>query len=100
LVSGDAAFEDLVIAKITERSSQLDTIRILDDWGSPLQLHSFEANKAETLTPAPVLDGFRRAHPNLTVGVACDARMLSASNRTALEDAGYGFIAGSRSRRP
>jgi len=59
-------------------------------------LHSFEGNKAETLTLVPVLDAFRRAHPHVTVSVACDAGMLSAANLTALEDAGYGFIVGSR----
>jgi hypothetical protein len=69
---------------------------LVDERGFPVQLHSFEGNKAETLTLVPVLDAFRRAHPNVTVSVACDAGMLSASNLTALEDAGYGFIVGSR----
>ena len=69
---------------------------LVDERGLALQLHSFEGNKAETLTLVPVLDAFRRAHPNVTVSVACDAGMLSASHLTALEDAGYGFIVGSR----
>ena len=69
---------------------------LVDERGLALQLHSFEGNKAETLTLVPVLDAFRRAHPNVTVSVACDAGMLSAANLTALEDAGYGFIVGSR----
>lgn len=69
---------------------------LVDERGFPLQLHSFEGNTAETLTLVPVLDAFRAAHPKITVSVACDAGMLSASNLDALEAAGYGFIVGSR----
>lgn len=69
---------------------------LVDERGFPLQLHSFEGNKAETLTVVPVLDAFRAQHPEVTVSVACDAGMLSATNLTALENAGYGFIVGSR----
>lgn len=69
---------------------------LVDERGFPLQVHSFEGNKAETLTLVPVLDAFRQAHPEVTVSVACDAGMLSAANLVALEDAGYGFIVGSR----
>ncbi len=69
---------------------------LVDERGFPLQLHSFEGNKAETLTLVPVLDAFRTQHPDVTVSVACDAGMLSAANLLALEDAGYSFIVGSR----
>lgn len=69
---------------------------LVDERGFPLQVHSFEGNKAETLTLIPVLDAFRRLHPHVTVSVACDAGMLSATNLDALEQAGYGFIVGSR----
>lgn len=69
---------------------------LVDERGFPLQLHSFEGNKAETLTLVPVLDAFRAQHPDVTVSVACDAGMLSAANLLALEDAGYSFIVGSR----
>lgn len=69
---------------------------LVDERGFPLQVHSFEGNTAETLTLVPVLDTFRRQHPEVAVSVACDAGMLSAANLTALEDAGYGFIVGSR----
>lgn len=69
---------------------------LVDERGFPLQLHSFAGNTAETLTVVPVLDAFRRAHPDITVSVACDAGMLSATNLDALEAAGYGFIVGSR----
>lgn len=69
---------------------------LVDERGFPLQLHSFEGNKAETLTLVPVLDAFRAQHPEVTVSVACDAGMLSAANLLALEGAGYSFIVGSR----
>lgn len=69
---------------------------LVDERGFPLQLHSFEGNKAETLTLVPVLNAFRAKHPEVTVSVACDAGMLSAANLLALEDAGYSFIVGSR----
>ena len=69
---------------------------LVDERGFPLQLHSFEGNKAETLTLVPVLDAFRAQHPDVAVSVACDAGMLSAANLLALEDAGYSFIVGSR----
>lgn len=69
---------------------------LVDERGFPLQVHSFEGNTAETLTLVPVLDEFRVQHPDVAVSVACDAGMLSAKNLTALEEAGYGFIVGSR----
>jgi len=69
---------------------------LVDERGFPLQVHSFEGNTAETLTLVPVLDAFRAQHPDVAVSVACDAGMLSAANLTALEEAGYGFIVGSR----
>lgn len=69
---------------------------LVDERGFPLQVHSFEGSTAETLTIVPVLDAFRRAHPEVRVSVVCDAAMLSAANLVALEDAGYGFIVGSR----
>lgn len=69
---------------------------LADERGFPLQVHSFEGNKAETLTIVPVLDSFKQQHSELTVSVACDAGMLSARNLEALKDAGYGFIIGSK----
>lgn len=69
---------------------------LVDERGFPLQVHSFEGNTAETLTLVPVLNAFKAQHPDVTVSVACDAGMLSAANLTALEEAGYGFIVGSR----
>ncbi|WGD36865.1 hypothetical protein [Lysinibacter sp. HNR] len=48
------------------------------------------------MTVVPVLDAFKAAHPHVTVSVVCDAGMLSATSLIVLEEAGYGFIVGSR----
>lgn len=69
---------------------------LTDEYGFPLQVHSFTGNTAETVTIVPVLDAFRKAHPGVSVTVVCDAGMLSAKNLTRLEDAGYDFIVGAR----
>ncbi len=69
---------------------------LVNQSGFPLQLQSFEGNKAEAKTILPVIEEFKRQHqlPNITV--VADAGMLSSGNLTALEDAGYSYIVGSR----
>lgn len=64
--------------------------------GFPLEVHEFTGNTAETLTRLPVLHAFQDRHGVDDVVVVADAGMLSASNLNALEDAGFGFIVGSR----
>ena len=56
----------------------------------------FEGNKAETTTLIPVLSAFPARHGVTDLVVVADAGMLSAANLNALEDAGFGFIVGSR----
>lgn len=69
---------------------------LVDQTGFPLELHSFEGNKAETKTILPVMEAFK-AHHNLTdITVVADAGMLSATNLSALVTAGYTYIVGSR----
>jgi hypothetical protein len=74
------------------------TVGLLTDRsGFPLAVHLFEGNKAETKTVIPVLTEFAQDHPDSTdIVVVADAGMLSAANLTALEDAGFRFIVGSR----
>lgn len=69
---------------------------LVDRNGFPLTVHSFEGNVAETKTMVPVLDDFRLNYhaPNLTV--VADAAMMSLKNLTALTQAGYTYIVGSR----
>lgn len=69
---------------------------LVDQTGFPLELHSFEGNKAETKTIVPVVDAFRKRHGLVGVTVVADAGMLSADNLKSLAAAGYTYIVGSR----
>src|SRR5450830_170984 len=69
---------------------------LVDPGGFPLEMHVFEGNKAETTTLIPVLTAFGKRHGVTDLVVVADAGMLSAANLNALEDAGFGFIVGSR----
>jgi transposase len=69
---------------------------LVDPGGFPLEVHLFEGNKAETTTLIPVLTAFAQRHGVPDTIVVADAGMLPAANLNALEDAGFGFIVGSR----
>ena len=69
---------------------------LVDQNGFPLELHSFEGNKAETKTILPVVDGFKKRHGLIGLTVVADAGMLSADNLQSLASAGYTYIVGSR----
>ena len=69
---------------------------LVDQKGFPLELHSFEGNKAETKTILPVIEAFKERHGILGLTVVADAGMLSANNLEALNAAGYTYIVGSR----
>lgn len=72
---------------------------LVDRTGFPLEIGCFEGNTAETTTLVPTITAFADRH-DLTATpmiVAADAGMLSAGNLTALDEAGLGFIVGSRS---
>ncbi|GFG53256.1 hypothetical protein MAGR_46970 [Mycolicibacterium agri] len=58
----------------------------------------FEGNTAETTTLVPIITGFAARHElgNTPMVIAADAGMLSALNLAALDEAGLGFIVGSR----
>ncbi|TCM33226.1 transposase [Kribbella sp. VKM Ac-2568] len=75
---------------------QIQVGLLVDPAGFPLEVHCFEGNKAETRTLIPVLQAFQARHGVTDMVVVADAGMLSASNLNALEDAGFGFIVGSR----
>jgi Transposase DDE domain len=64
--------------------------------GFPLEVHLFEGNKGETTTLIPVLTAFAERHHVPDLVVVADAGMLSAANLLALEQAGFGFIVGSK----
>lgn len=69
---------------------------LVDQNGFPLEIHSFEGNKAETKTILPVVEAFKKRHGLIGITVVADAGMLSADNLQALADAGYGYIVGSK----
>jgi hypothetical protein len=72
---------------------------LVDRTGFPLQIGCFEGNTAETTTLVPIITAFADRHDltDTPMVIAADAGMLSASNLTALDEAGLGFIVGSRS---
>lgn len=72
---------------------------LVDRTGFPLEVGCFEGNTAETTTLVPIITAFAGRHDRsgTPMVIAADAGMLSASNLTALDDAGLGFIVGSRS---
>ena len=72
---------------------------LVDRTGFPLEVGCFEGNTAETKTLVPVITAFAERHElgEIPMVIAADAGMLSAANLTALDEAGLGFIVGSRS---
>jgi len=72
---------------------------LVDRTGFPLEVGCFKGNTAETKTLVPTITAFTERHDlgEIPIVVAADAGMLSAANLTALDDAGLGFIVGSRS---
>jgi transposase len=64
--------------------------------GFPLEIASFEGNRAEVKTSMEVLETFRARYGLESITVTADAAMLSSANIQALEDAGYHYIIGSR----
>jgi len=72
---------------------------LVDRTGFPLEIGCFEGNTAETTTLVPIITTFAERHDltNTPMVVAADAGMLSATNLAALDEAGLGFIVGSRS---
>ncbi len=69
---------------------------LVDKNGFPLGLQSFEGNKAETKTILPVITAFLGQNGLKEVTIVADAAMLSSSNLSALTEAGYTYIVGSR----
>jgi len=69
---------------------------LVDQHGFPLGLHSFEGNISETTTILPVIEVFKKQHGLQDITVVADAAMLSTKNLSALAEAGYTYIVGSR----
>jgi transposase len=69
---------------------------LVDQKGFPLELQSFEGNKAETKTILPVIEAFQARYGLTEITVVADAAMLSAENLSALSEAGCTYVVGSR----
>ena len=69
---------------------------LVDRHGFPLEIGCFEGSRAETLTLLPVIRQFQARHGMESMVVVADAGMLSATNLRELDEAGLGFIVGSR----
>jgi transposase len=69
---------------------------LVDQFGFPLGLHSFDGNTAETTTILPVIDAFKKQHGLQEITVVADAAMLSNKNLEELDKSGYTYIVGSR----
>jgi hypothetical protein len=73
------------------------TVGLLTDvTGFPLELSSFEGNRAEVDTVVPILEDFRSRHKLTDICVVADAAMLSGANLEALEELGFHYIVGNR----
>jgi transposase len=72
---------------------------VVDRYGFPLGLHSFEGNKAETKTILPVIEAFQMQHNLGKLTIVADAAMLSSTNLIALTEAGHTYVVGSRLRK-
>ena len=64
--------------------------------GFPLEVQSFEGNRAEVKTIIEVLSAFKLRHGLEKITVTADAAMLSSKNVQALEDMGFHYVIGSR----
>lgn len=84
------------LSKERRLDPQITVGMLVDRTGFPLEIQSFEGNKAEVKTLLPVLAGFRQRHEIEHITVTADAAMLSAGNIAELEKLGYHYIIGSR----
>jgi hypothetical protein len=69
---------------------------LVDRNGFPLEVGCYEGDKAEKHTILPVIRQFQARHGIEAMVVVADAGMLSAANLADLDEAGLGFIVGSR----
>jgi transposase len=92
----DDVFRKVGMSKERRVDPQIVVGLLVTPGGFPLEVHAFTGNTAETTTLIPVLASFQDRHGVKDIVVVADAGMLSAGNLTALEDAGFSFIVGSR----
>jgi len=84
------------LSKERRLEPQITVGLLVDRTGFPLEIQSFEGNRAEVKTIIPVLQGFRERHGLKKITVTADAAMLSAGNISELERLGFHYVIGSR----
>jgi len=84
------------LSKERRLEPQITVGLLVDSTGFPLEIKSFEGNKAEVHTIIPVLAGFKERHGLKDITVTADAAMFSAGNIEVLEQLGYHYVVGSR----
>ena len=84
------------LSKERRLEPQITVGLLVDSTGFPLEIQSFEGNKAEVKTIIPVLSGFRKRHGLKDITVTADAAMLSSGNIEELERLGYHYVIASR----
>ena len=84
------------LSKERRLEPQITVGLLVDSTGFPLEIQSFEGNKAEVKTIIPVLAGFRERHKLKDITVTADAAMLSSGNIEELERLGYHYVIASR----
>jgi len=84
------------LSKERRLEPQITVGLLVNEHGFPLEIASFEGNKAEVHTMIPVLESFKAAHGLENIVVVADAAMLSSKNLETLEELGYHYIVSSR----
>jgi len=84
------------LSKERRLEPQITVGLLVDSTGFPLEIQSFEGNKAEVKTIIPVLAGFKERHGFKDITVTADAAMLSSGNVEELERLGYHYVIASR----
>jgi hypothetical protein len=84
------------LSKERRLEPQITVGLLVDNKGFPLEVTSFEGNKAEVKTLVPVLQAFKLRHNLTNVTVTADSAMLSSENLSTLEELGFTYIVGSR----
>jgi hypothetical protein len=84
------------LSKERRLEPQITVGLLVDRTGLPLEIQSFEGNRAEVKTIIPVLQGFKERHGLKDITVTADAAMLSEGNISEIERLGYHYVIGSR----
>jgi hypothetical protein len=95
-IQREDAYRKAGLSKERRLEPQITIGLLVDKSGFPLEVTSFEGNKAEVKTIVPVLQAFKKRHSLKKITVTADAAMLSSGNLDALEELEYTYIVGSR----